>query len=103
MQLDPTGKVQLRSAVQLDPTGRVQLRTGRVQLRSAVQLDPTGKVLAARGLLCHPSFVLSLPLQANFLSIKAKFFAHGLKDVSEITDIYRVMQVLAMSIDPLTL
>ena len=96
MQLDPTGKVQLRSAVQLDPTGRVQLR-------SAVQLDPTGKVLAARGLLCHPSFVLSLPLQANFLSIKAKFFAHGLKDVSEITDIYRVMQVLAMSIDPLTL
>ena len=25
MQLDPTGKVQLRSAVQLDPTGRVQL------------------------------------------------------------------------------
>ena len=46
------------------------------------------------GYSCHSSFV-SLPQQANFLSIKAKFFAHGLKDVSENTDFYRVMQVFA--------
>ena len=53
----------------------------------AVWIQPVGYSVT-------PHLFLS-PLQANFLSIKAKFFAHGLKDVSENTDFYRVMQVFA--------